>query len=128
MSREDFINNFATIALEAPELREDFIHKSFVHVGESVTQKNIWSGLRAVLEMDDILYHAVAHSEDNKSIYIVSKQRASQVRDENTRNKTGIGEKPKLAEYLVMMQLLVQPTTFKSHGHTLGLILHVMQL
>ena len=60
-------------------------------------------------------------------MFIISKQRASQVRDEKTRNKTAPGEKPKLAEYLVMIQLLVQPTTIESHGHTLGIMTHVMR-
>ena len=127
MSRGKVIDKYENISLEAPKLCEDFIHKSFVHVGQSVTQKNIWSGLRAVLKMDKIVYHAVAHSTDNKSIYIVLKQRASQVRDENTLNKTDVGEKPKLAMYLVMMQLLVEPTTVESHGHTLGLITNIMR-
>ena len=88
--------------METPELTEKFIYKSFIHVGESETQKSIRAGLAKILEMDSILYHAVA-SEDSGSIYIVSKQRASQVRDEQTRHKTPFGEKPKLAEYLVLM-------------------------
>ena len=48
----DFVDDFSTIAMEAPELLESFIHKSFVHVGESTTQKNIVSALAKVLEMD----------------------------------------------------------------------------
>ena len=60
-------------------------------------------------------------------MYVVSKQRASQVRDEKTRNQTAFGEKPKLAEYLVMMQLMVEPTTMESHGHTLGVVTRVMR-
>ena len=64
-----FIDDYATIALEAPELTEKDIYKSFIHVGESETQKSIRAGLAKVLEMDSILYHAVA-SEDSGSIYI----------------------------------------------------------
>ena len=76
--------------------------------------------------MDSILYHGVA-SENSDSIYIISKQRASQVRDEATRNQTAIGEKPKLAEYLVLMQLMVIPTTMADDGHTLGRVSRIMR-
>ena len=49
------------------------------------------------------------------------------MRDEKTRHKTAAGEKPKLAEYLVMVQLAVRRTTVASHGHTLGVFTHVMR-
>ena len=74
-----FVDDYSTIALEAPELQENFIHQAFVHVGEHVSQKNIVSGLTRVLEMEKILYHAIAWSDDRNSIYILSKQCASQV-------------------------------------------------
>ena len=77
--------------------------------------------------MDQVLYHANAWSDDGKSMFILSKQRASQTRDEKTRNKTDAGEKPLLAEYLVMMQVMVRPTTQESHGHTLGHVRHIMR-
>ena len=79
------------------------------------------------MEMEKVLYHANAWAEDGASIHILSKQRASQVRDERTRHSTPFGEKPKLAEYLVMLQVLVRSTTVKSHGHTLGVVGHVMR-
>ena len=98
-----------------------------MHVGESVSQKNIVSGLTRVLEMDKVLYHANAWSDDRKSMFILSKQRTSNTRDEKTRNKTDAGEKPLLAEYLVMVQVMVRPTTQESHGHTLGHITNIMR-
>ena len=49
------------------------------------------------------------------------------VRDEKTRHKTPAGEKPKLAKYLVMVQVSVMPSTIESHGHTLGAIDRVMR-
>jgi hypothetical protein len=49
------------------------------------------------------------------------------VREKYTWNKTDVREKPKLAEYLVMIQLLVDQTAVESHGHTLGLIVCVMR-
>ena len=69
-----------------------------MHVGESVVAKSIASSLAKVLEMEKVVYHVIAWLADHKSIYILSKQQASQVRDEKTRNKTAVGEKPKLAE------------------------------
>ena len=91
LESDRFIDDYSTNALEAPELPESFIFQLFVHFGENLTQKNTVSGLTKVIEMDKILYHALAWSEDRKSIYIISKQRASQVRDEKTRNKTADG-------------------------------------
>ena len=40
-----FNDDYSTIAMEAPELKEKFIHQAFVHVGESVSQKKhrIWT-------------------------------------------------------------------------------------
>ena len=99
-----FVDDFGTIALEAPEITEAFIVEEFCHIGDSKKQKNIASALKKVMEMDELLYHAVATADDGKSILIVSKQRASQNHDEKTRNKTDYGEKPKFAEYLAMCQ------------------------
>ncbi|KAL7554211.1 hypothetical protein ACHAWF_017633 [Thalassiosira exigua] len=127
MADGKFVEDYATIALEAPELQESFIHGAFVHVGENVSQKNVWSGLHRVQEMNELIYHAIAWGEDNASVYILSKQNASQTRDEKTRSKTAPGEKPKLAQYLVAVQLLVRPTTVDSHGHTLGVVDRVMR-
>ena len=36
-----FVDDYSTIALEAPEMPESFIQQSFVHVGESTTQKTL---------------------------------------------------------------------------------------
>ncbi|KAL3768178.1 hypothetical protein ACHAWO_006548, partial [Cyclotella atomus] len=124
---DKFVDNFATIALEAPELHEEFIYKEFAHVGDSTNQKGITEGLKRVLEMDQIIYHANARSEDGKSLYVISKQRASMRTDEKTRKKTATGEKPKLKEYLVMMQIAIQPTTDVTRGHTLGLCERMMR-
>ena len=121
------MDDYAIIALEAPKLRKEFIHQSSVHNNNIISQKNIMSGLAQVLEMDKIIYHAVTCADDNSMKFILSKQRASyQVWDKNTRNKTNIGENPKLAKYLIMVHFFVKQTTIESHGHTLGLIIHAM--
>jgi len=126
-TEDKFTDDFDTICLEAPELTEDFIRQSFIHVGESTRAKNIVSSLHRVLELDEIIYHAIAQADDGKSIYIISKQRASQKHDEKTRKETEVGEKPKFAEYLVMVQLMMQPTTDAVQGHTLGTCVCVMR-
>lgn len=48
------------------------------------------------------------------------------MRNKQTRNKTVVGEKSKLLEYLVMAQVLVCPMTIDLHGHTLSIAGHVM--
>ena len=53
-----FVSDFATLALDAPELSEKTIYKTFIYVGESVRQKNIFSALRSVLERDKVLHDA----------------------------------------------------------------------
>ena len=98
-----------------------------MHVGESVVAKSIPLLLAKVLETEKVIYHAILWAVDRKFIYILLKQRALQVQDKKTRNKTAVGEKPKLAEYLVMVQILVFPTTMGLHGHTLGITGHVMR-
>ncbi|KAL7523537.1 hypothetical protein ACHAWF_000560, partial [Thalassiosira exigua] len=127
LSQKRFTDDYATIALEAPELQETFIHETFIHVGKNPSQKNIRSSLARVMQMDKVLYHANARSDDGKSMYIVSKHVASQNHDQKTRNKTAPGEKPLASEYLVMVQVMVQRTTVESHGHTLGIISHMMR-
>ena len=124
MADGGFIDDYLTIAMEAPELSEQTIHKAFIHVGESVAQNNIVSALLKVLEMNTVLYHTNACAEDSHSIYIFLKQQASTVRNEKTHSETVMGEKPKLAEYLVMLQVSVNPTTIELHGHTLGAVGH----
>lgn len=69
-----------------------------------------------------ILYHVMVPSEDGKAVYIIPKQPASQLHNNKIHNKTDVREKPKLREYLIMMQLLVELTTVELHGHPLGLI------
>ena len=125
--RDMSTDNFGTITLEAPEITKDFIRRSFIHVGESVNQKNIASSLHKVLEMKEIIYHAIAWLDDRKSIYVVSTQRASTRIDEKTRNKTAVGEGLKLAEDFVMVQISVRPTTDASHGHAFGMCTHGMR-
>jgi hypothetical protein len=122
-----FTDDFATIALHTPELQQDFIFKEFAHIGDSTHQKDISEGLKRVLEMDRILYHSIAWAPDGKSIYIVSKQRASMCTDDKTRKKTATGEKGKFKEYLVMLQVAIEQTTDTSHGHTLGICVRVMR-
>ena len=80
-----------------------------------------------MMEMDKVLYHTNAWAEGGASIYILSKERAPQVRGEKTHHSPFFGEKPKLAEYLVMLQISVRLMTVKSHGHTLGVVGHVMR-
>ena len=79
------------------------------------------------MEMDKVFYHANSWAEGGASIYMLSKERVSQVRGKQTRHSTLFREKPKLAEYLVMLQISVRLMTVKSHGHTLGVVGHVMR-
>ena len=77
--------------------------------------------------MDEVIHHSMAWGNDGASIYVISKQRASQNHDEKTGDKTKPGEKPKFREYLVIVQIAMTPTTDLSRGHTLGLCSHVMR-
>ena len=47
--------------------------------------------------------------------------------NKNTHNQTAMNKKTELTEYLEMMQVNVQATTVESHGHTVGIIGHVMR-
>ena len=69
-------------------MEEDFIVSAFAHVGDSSSQKNITRGLERCLQANSLLYHAIAWAPDKNSIYLISKQRASQARDEKTSTPT----------------------------------------
>lgn len=125
--RDGFVEDFNTICLEAPEMKENFIIEAFAHVGNSASQKSIRDGCKKVLDMNKVLYHAIAIAQDGKSMYVVSKQQASMMNDERTRNQTPAGEKPNRAEYLVMAQIGIRQTTLESDGHVLGMCTHVMR-
>ena len=49
------------------------------------------------------------------------------MRDKKTRQNAAVGERPKVAEYLVMVQVNAMPSTIESHGHTLGTVGHGMR-
>ena len=121
-----FTDDWNTIVMNAPEVTETFIQNAFIHVGMSRTQKSIRDGLSRVMEMDRILFHAIATGEDG-SLYVLSKQRASMEKEEKTRKLTDVGERPMAKEYLVMAHILVKPTTDPSHGHSLGVCTHLMR-
>ena len=87
---------------------------------DSRKQKNVASGLKQMLEINGLLYHAVATASDVISILIVSNKRASQNHDDKICNKTEHRKKLKFTEYLVMYHFSVQPETFMSHVHNLG--------
>jgi len=119
------VEDFETIALTAPEMPWTFIQEECSHISDDMKQKNCTSSLKKVMEMETRLYHANATADNNKSIFIISKQRASQITDRKTNNKTGVGERPLFAEYLVIMELSFKETTNNSHGHTLGVFTRV---
>jgi hypothetical protein len=105
LSEGRFIEDFDMIAIEAPDLSEDFIKSSFIHIGDNEKQKNIRTALWKVIEMESVLYHSFAWGPDKTSIYVLSKQVASQKRDEKTRKHTDAGEKPLSEEYLVLAKI-----------------------
>ena len=77
--------------------------------------------------MNTVIYHSYAWAADRWFIHGFSKQVASLCRDEKTRKETKPGEKPPTAEYLIMAQIFVQPTTVETYVHTLGQYKFVMQ-
>lgn len=120
-----FIDDFDTIAAESPEIDPNTICEEFIHIGHEKRSKSIRNALKRVVEMNDLLYHAVAWREDRRSFFILSKQQASQRHDQKTRTMTGAGERPLRQEYLVMMEMQVQPTDKEKDGHTLGVFVRV---
>lgn len=124
LRKKKFTDDFDKIALEAPELPEDVVYSSFAHIGYSTSQKNVGTSLQRILDLDEVVYHAMADVREGpyRFLYLLSKQQASYKHDENTCKQMDVGEKPLKREYLVMMKCLVQPTTISSEGHVLGKI------
>ena len=85
---DQVIDDFNIIVMEAPEMEEDFIVSAFAHIEDSSSQKNITRGLEPCLQANSLLYHVIAWAPDKKSIYLISKQLASQARDEKTSTPT----------------------------------------
>jgi hypothetical protein len=100
-----FVDDFQTIATEAPEMTEDFITKAYAHVGDTVNQKSLTASLHIVMNMKEIPYHANAWADDRQSVYIISRQSASQKTDESKRKTDG--EKSDFNQYLTMVQVAV---------------------
>ena len=49
------MNNFSTIALKEPDTIEVFIREEVFYVGDSKNKNNMLSGLKKVMEMDNII-------------------------------------------------------------------------
>jgi hypothetical protein len=104
-SANAFDANYDNIARVAPELKPDFIYKSFGHIGSSINEKNIGDAFSRCLYLEEPTYHAIALDHDSNTCIILCKAVASMVRDEKTRKKTPDGEPPKKKEYLLIMKL-----------------------
>eukprot|EP00978_Attheya_sp_CCMP212_P013765 scaffold34650_cov50-Attheya_sp.AAC.1 len=118
-----FVDSFDVISDTAPELKPETIQREWITIGNSDDSKCLATALTTrTQEANERIYHAMAWSEDKRSVFLLSKCWASMTVDEKTRPTTGMGEKPKRAEYLVMLQLIVDPTSLDSDGHTLGQI------
>lgn len=124
--KRKFVLGIDAVAEISPEITPELIYRSFGHIGESVSQKNVGSALQRVLEQTELTYHAVAFSNDKKKFYILSKQSASMNKDQSTRAKVGAGERPELSQYLVLMVMAIEPTTLADDGHTLGRMVSII--
>ena len=63
---EKFVDNFITIELEALEITEIFTNEELCHIRDLKKQKKMSSGLKKVMEMEDLFYHAVATANNGK--------------------------------------------------------------
>jgi 5'-3' exonuclease len=128
-----FMDDFDDVALHSPELHETTIRAFFIHIGYNPKQKTLGSSYQRVLDLDDVMYHAIAEGACVKRsgrgarfFYILTKVEASYSSDQKTRNKTAVGEKPLRKEYLTVIKVLAEDTTMDTHAHTLGLITAVV--
>jgi hypothetical protein len=116
----EFETGYENIARIAPELSQDFIYKTFAHIGSSIEQKNIGDALKRCLESKQDAYHGIAIEPETKRCIILCKAVASMNRDEKTRKHTDDGEPPEKMEYMLIMELFFEPTTHIANKHDLG--------
>ena len=55
-----FIDDFDDVALNSPELHESTIRAFFIHIGYNPKQKTLGTSFQRVLDLDDVMYHAIA--------------------------------------------------------------------
>ena len=124
--REDkFEDDFDAIAIGSPHMKDDFVTKAYSHIGAKDDQRAIALSRKQVMEMDERVYHAYCKADDEHSIFILSKQKATMKTDESKRNSSG--DKPDLNDYLIMVQIAIHPTSYELHGHDLGECSHLMR-
>ncbi|KAL7534640.1 hypothetical protein ACHAXR_006012, partial [Thalassiosira sp. AJA248-18] len=116
-----FDDNYDNISRVAPELKEDFIYRSFAHIASDIRQKSIGDALQRCWYQKEETYHAIAFDPNSKRVIFLSKAQASMCTDEKTRNQTAEGEAPKKKEYLVILELEYTPTDEHENGHNLGI-------
>ena len=125
LTADKFEHDFNAIAIGSPHMKEDFVLKCYSHIGQKDDQRAIELSRHQVMEMDEVVYHGYCWAEDGDSIYILSKQKASMKHDEAKPDSTR--EKPEFNDYLVMVQIATNATTYELHGHDLGECAHIMR-
>jgi hypothetical protein len=63
LGNNKFKDDFDYIALNSPELKETTIRAFFMHIGYSQDQKTIGTSMRRVMDLDAIMYHAIADGD-----------------------------------------------------------------
>ena len=106
-------------------MKADFVTKSYSHIGAKDDQRAINLSRKQVMEMDERVYHAYCKADDEQSIFVLSMQKATMKTDESKRNNSG--DKPDLNNYLIMVQIAINPTSYELHGHDLGECSHLMR-
>jgi len=121
-----FDDKYDNIALNAPELKEGLIYKSYAHIGCSKNAKNIGDAFKRCLYNNETAsYHGLAFVPGTNRVIILSKAHASMARDEKTRSKTAEYEPPKKQQYLVILEMMYRETTDIDHNHSLGVFVEV---
>eukprot|EP00978_Attheya_sp_CCMP212_P026383 scaffold86628_cov53-Attheya_sp.AAC.1 len=130
LANKKFRGDFDDIALNSPEIHETTIQAFFIHIGYSPKQKTIGKSFQRVLDLDDVMYHAIADGgprvKGGRFFNVLTIVEASYTSDQKTRNKTEEGERPMGKECFTIIKMLAEDTTMKKYNHTLGLITAVV--
>jgi hypothetical protein len=128
---DKFLSDLSENMVECPDLPADIIYTYFAHIGFSKQQKNVRKSFQRSLDLEasDLIYHAVARHQTDRgdNLYLISKQQASYDKDEKTRKKTPIGEKPMPSTYLALIEYALRPTTVDKEGHLNGCVTHIVR-
>lgn len=116
-------NAFVTgddVTLTAPEWSPHLLSHFYAPLASGAeSTKAMRDAVKRATQMSELLYHAMARSEDGSRLFLSMKLRAS-MKSDKTAKAEEHGEKSERLPYMTLVEAMVAPTTVVEDGHELG--------